>query len=154
MGTSSYKEEYRKSMVVWGEEMRALHGSDYFCRLATLNISIKLWIVSDIRRESDLKYFLEEYPQRCLKIRVVADDASRILRGWKFQAGVDDGPSECSFDDCSADFWDFIFDNNGDREQFSTQFASLCQLILDQLHTDSHGKISQIEKSEESDIQK
>lgn len=106
---SIYKEKYRLDMILWSEEKRA---SDYgyFCRITCENASDKpIWIVSDIRRKTDIKWFTETYDQKVKKIRITADDEIRKARGFQFTKGVDDAESECNLDDFSP--WDLIVDN-------------------------------------------
>lgn len=108
-----YKEKYRKEMITWSDERRAL---DYgiFCREASQNISKLTVIVSDVRRKTDIKWFREEFADKIKLIRIKCDDSVRQDRGWKFQEGVDDIQSECDLDDWSE--WDLIIDNEGKKE--------------------------------------
>lgn len=108
-----YKEKYRKEMITWSDERRAL---DYgiFCREASQNISNSTVIVSDVRRKTDIKWFREEFADKIKLIRIKCDDSVRQDRGWKFQEGVDDIQSECDLDDWSE--WDLIIDNEGKKE--------------------------------------
>ena len=39
-----------------------------------------VWIVSDCRRESDLRYFSENFGDRVKRVRIVADDKVREER--------------------------------------------------------------------------
>ena len=39
-----------------------------------------VWIVSDCRRQTDVKYFLEKYPARVKSVRIVASDDARNSR--------------------------------------------------------------------------
>ena len=41
-----------------------------------------VWIVSDCRRETDLRYFSEQFGHRVKRIRIVADDKVRAER-WE-----------------------------------------------------------------------
>lgn len=108
-----YKEKYRKEMIVWSDERRAL---DYgiFCREASRNISKQTVIVSDIRRKTDIKFFKETFGDKIKLIRIKCDDSVRIARGWKFQEGVDDIQSECDLDDWCE--WDLLIENDGQKE--------------------------------------
>lgn len=88
-----------------------------------------VWIVSDIRRKTDLKWFEENYHNILKTVRITADIATRTERGWIFTdgiiylktvfnylkilplfTGIDDAESECNLDDIST--WDFVFENN------------------------------------------
>lgn len=68
-------------------------------------------IVSDIRRQNDIKYFEENYGKKVHKIRLTCPDAIRIQRNWSYTVGVDDVESECGLDNYSK--WDMILENNG-----------------------------------------
>lgn len=104
-----YKEQYRKEMIEWSDEVRA---KDYgfFCREAIKNRKqAKICIVSDIRRKTDIKYFNETFPEIIKTIRIHCDDESRLRRDWKWELGVDDVQSECDLDDYEK--WDFVIEN-------------------------------------------
>eukprot|EP00038_Savillea_parva_P003395 m.125270 g.125270 ORF g.125270 m.125270 type:complete len:277 (+) comp11162_c0_seq7:236-1066(+) len=102
LGASAYKEQYRQKMIVWGEEKRRADPG-YFARLATESASEPIWIISDARRPTDVKYFQHRYPT--ITVRVEATEATRAARGWKFTTGVDDVESECGLDGRE---WDFV----------------------------------------------
>lgn len=108
-----YKEKYRKEMIIWSDERRAL---DYgiFCREASQSISKPIVIVSDIRRKTDIKWFKETFGDKIKLIRIKCDDSVRISRGWKFQEGVDDIQSECDLDRWTE--WDLVIENDGKKE--------------------------------------
>lgn len=116
-----YKEKYRKDMIIWSDEMRAM---DYgiFCREASRNISKPTVIVSDIRRKTDIKWFRETYGDKVKLIRIKCEDSIRLERGWKFQEGVDDIQSECDLDDWND--WNLTVENDKRKEE---------QEILDEL---------------------
>lgn len=113
LSDGSYKEKYRKEMIIWSDERRAL---DYgiFCRQASQNISKQTVIVSDIRRKTDIKWFRETFGEKIKLVRIKCDDKVRTERGWKFQEGVDDIQSECDLDEWIE--WDLLIDNNGQKE--------------------------------------
>ena len=91
-----------------------------------------IWIVSDCRRETDFKYFLEKYKSRVATVRITATEEARqkrfirgILiafyinfnfRGWSWTEGIDDMETECGLDNIAHDL---IVDNSsaGDSEQ-------------------------------------
>ncbi|RZF33083.1 hypothetical protein LSTR_LSTR009812 [Laodelphax striatellus] len=131
LGSSDYKENHRKAMVAWSEQIRA-KDYGYFCRAAIDMVpdahKEKVWIVSDARRRTDLKWFRESYDQSVIKtVRVVSTDAVRKDRGWTFVEGVDDAETECDLD--SVEDWDMIFtNNNDDKEEFEKQMTSLVQM--------------------------
>ncbi|XP_023246064.1 phosphomevalonate kinase [Copidosoma floridanum] len=109
-----YKEYYRLEMTKWGESMRKEdHG--YFCKAAILmyNANDKdVWIVSDARRQTDLKWFNANYGDKCKTIRIACDDEIRKSRGWVFTKGIDDSETECDLDAVSD--WDLNINNSGE----------------------------------------
>lgn len=109
LSDGAYKEKYRKEMIEWSDVMRS---KDYgiFCREASMNITKKIVIVSDIRRKTDIKWFRETFGEKIKLIRIKCDDKIREERGWKFQSGVDDIQSECDLDEWSD--WDLLIENN------------------------------------------
>lgn len=72
------------------------------------------WIVADMRRATDLKFFLDNYAGRVTTVRITASDAVRAGRGFVFTAGVDDAESECGLDHITD--WDLVIRNDGDDE--------------------------------------
>ena len=73
-------------MIQWGEERRNKDPS-FFCRLATEGAEHPVWIISDARRTTDLQYFRSQYPQ-CIAVRIQADEAVRVERGFAFTPGM------------------------------------------------------------------
>ncbi|KAI4500679.1 hypothetical protein M0802_004271 [Mischocyttarus mexicanus] len=113
LDASEYKEQYRFEMVKWSESVRK-KDNGYFCRAAIdmYNAYTKpIWIVSDIRRKTDIKWFQENYEGLCKTIRVTTNPEIRQQRGWTFTAGIDDAETECDLDD--FDDWNLIIENNG-----------------------------------------
>lgn len=49
---------------------------------------LKLWIVTDARRKTDIDYFISKYPGKIKKIRVFADESIRTERNWEFLPGI------------------------------------------------------------------
>ncbi|XP_058063897.1 phosphomevalonate kinase isoform X2 [Anopheles bellator] len=110
LGDSAYKERYRQQMIEWSEEQRR---RDYgiFCREACRTILREVCIVSDVRRRTDICYFVDTYGKaRIRTVRIEANDEARAVRGWHFQRGVDDVPSECDLDVFNE--WDLRIANN------------------------------------------
>lgn len=128
LSSSEYKEKFRSDMVEWGEQIRN-RDPGYFCRLAVQgdNQSNQICIVSDCRRPSDLKYFINCHSSdetTLMKIRINSDDISRINRGWKFVNGIDDAETECALDDETG--WDVVLINNdSDKEGFEKSLTSI-----------------------------
>lgn len=110
LGDGPYKEKYRKDMIEWSDKVRA-SDSGFFCRSAMKSAGSKVIIVSDIRRKTDIKFFLEEYGDLVKTIRISCPDDIRHDRGYLFQEGVDDVQSECDLDDYVG--WDLQFLNDG-----------------------------------------
>ncbi|XP_037927357.1 probable phosphomevalonate kinase [Teleopsis dalmanni] len=106
-----YKEQYRKEMIVWSDEMRE-KDYGYFCRAAMSKANHDVVIVSDIRRKNDIKYFRETYGACVQTIRLTCPEAIRFERGWSFTSGIDDVASECDLDE--YDQWDLIIENNNE----------------------------------------
>ncbi|XP_034241104.1 phosphomevalonate kinase [Thrips palmi] len=125
MSANEYKEKFRHEMVVWSEAVRD-KDPGYFCRKAvTMNNAQDkpIWIVSDIRRRSDIAWFRQEYGNAIRTIRVTTDDEVRSKRGFKFTPGVDDKPTECDLDEVTD--WDWTITNNGDEEQLENSILCL-----------------------------
>ncbi|XP_053611959.1 phosphomevalonate kinase [Plodia interpunctella] len=127
LGDSEYKEQHRLDMIRWSEEMR---DKDYgcFCRQACHNAADRpIWIVSDIRRKTDIAWFKDNYGDLIRTIRITADELTRQSRGYQFKAGVDDVSSECDLDDYTD--WDLIIDNGKERQQLQEQLGSILGLL-------------------------
>lgn len=125
MKATEYKEQYRAEMVAWTEEVRK---SDYgyFCKAALTMYgaySKRFWVVGDVRRKTDIKWFTEHFPGKIVKIKVVCDEETRARRGWTFTNGIDNAETECDLDD--YDCWDRIIVNNGqDLTEVLTELAT------------------------------
>lgn len=87
-------------------------------------------IVSDIRRKTDIQFF-NDNKYNILTIRIQASDDTRIQRGWKFVAGIDDVPSECDLDD--YDKWDYHISNdaNDDNEIFLNKLIDIVRKAIE-----------------------
>ena len=135
LDSSSYKEHYRADMIRWGEAKRKLDPT-YFCRLAielpcegqANNLSNcshpkmkQVWIISDARRKTDLKFFEERF--KVISVRVEASEKTRTERGWNFTQGVDDSESECGLDDVA---FDVVLRNDGNND-FENNIKSLVE---------------------------
>ncbi|XP_026493405.2 phosphomevalonate kinase [Vanessa tameamea] len=127
LSDGEYKEQYRLDMIKWSDEMRE-HDYGCFCKAACQNATDKpIWIVSDIRRQTDIQWFKENYGHLIKTIRLKADEETRKERGFKFKSGVDDVVSECGLDDYSE--WDLIIDNGKNRKTLDKQLSSVMALI-------------------------
>ncbi|XP_044734816.1 probable phosphomevalonate kinase [Chrysoperla carnea] len=109
LGDGPYKEKYRVDMIKWSDEIRQ-KDYGYFCKAACKDATKKfIWIVSDTRRKTDLKWFRETYGEKIKTIRVTTSNEIREQRGWIFKTGVDDSISECDLDDVNE--WDYVINN-------------------------------------------
>ena len=71
-----------------------------------------IWIVSDCRRKTDIKYFEELCGHENTKrVRVDAAEEVRQRRGFIFQNGIDNAESECGLDNLEGGF-DFVLQND------------------------------------------
>lgn len=133
MGDGEYKEIYRKEMIKWGEEIRNKdHG--YFCRAAIELFEAKkkpIWIVSDIRRRTDILWFSETFKDAVITYRIVASDDVRKSRGWVFTEGIDNAESECDLD--TVDSWDHIVENNGNLDDLKSKVDSVVNVVNEKL---------------------
>lgn len=130
LDASTYKETYRRNMIVWGEEKRQADPG-FFCRKVVEGVSQPVWLVSDTRRMSDVQWFQEAYGAVTQTVRVVASEQSRQQRGWVFTPGVDDGESECGLDNF-GDF-DWVIENHGDPQRLEEQLESLIAFVRSRL---------------------
>lgn len=48
-----------------------------------------IWIVSDIRRKTDIGWFRETYGDKIKTIRIEVDESVRKKRGWVFSEGTE-----------------------------------------------------------------
>eukprot|EP00040_Diaphanoeca_grandis_P027301 m.155002 g.155002 ORF g.155002 m.155002 type:complete len:211 (-) comp30919_c2_seq2:246-878(-) len=119
LSASDYKENYRSDMIRWGESKRDADAG-YFARLTTADATKPIWIISDARRPGDIAYFKGKY--NTITVRVEASSDVREKRGWKFQPGVDDAPSECGLDNSQ---WDFVVKNEGSSEDLEKFLHSI-----------------------------
>ncbi|XP_046749071.1 phosphomevalonate kinase [Diprion similis] len=126
LGDGEYKEKYRQQMIAWGEDMRK-KDTGYFCRAAIDMYNahnIPIWIVSDIRRKTDIQWFVENFGNACKTVRIIANDGVRTKRGWIFTPGIDDAESECDLDDINN--WDLeVFNNDSKIDDILNNIISL-----------------------------
>uniref|UniRef100_A0A9J7X6X9 Phosphomevalonate kinase n=2 Tax=Cyprinus carpio TaxID=7962 RepID=A0A9J7X6X9_CYPCA len=126
LGSGQYKESYRADMIRWGE-MKRQQDSGFFCRLAIKHATQPVWIISDCRRMSDVQWFHEEFPDKCVCVRVEASEQTRSQRGWRFTTGIDDAESECGLDEGVK--FDCIIRNDGADDVLEKQLEGLLSLI-------------------------
>lgn len=131
LSASEYKEKYRLQMIEWSEAKRA-QDSGFFIRAAIEMYEggkYPIWIVSDMRRRSDLAWFKEHYGNCVHTVRITASPEVRRQRGWTFASGVDDAESECDLDSITE--WDSEVNNSGDAqvvEDLLEKLTGLCAL--------------------------
>ncbi|XP_045130758.1 phosphomevalonate kinase-like [Portunus trituberculatus] len=114
---SDYKEKYRSEMITWSEAKRA-QDRGYFIREAIKMFEgskYPIWIVSDMRRRSDLAWFREHHSCAIYSVRIIATEEARRKRGWVFTPGVDDAESECDLDTVTS--WDMEVDNSQEENE-------------------------------------
>ena len=46
-----------------------------------------MWIISDIRRKTDIKWFTENFEDACKTVRIVCSQEVRQKRGWVYTSG-------------------------------------------------------------------
>lgn len=130
LGDGPYKEQYRREMIEWSDQIRSENPA-FFCAEAfktstsrdntyySLNLPKKklltvtkpIAIACDIRRKTDIAYF-SSLNTPLITVRISTPDTERILRGWKHQTGIDDVASECDLD--NYDKWDCELLNDGE----------------------------------------
>ncbi|KAF2902113.1 hypothetical protein ILUMI_04076 [Ignelater luminosus] len=126
MSDNVYKEHYRLEMINWSDEIRT-QDPGYFCKAACGKAPRKpVWIVSDIRRKTDIKWFRNTYQKKIRIVRISADTEVRQNRGFVFTKGVDDVASECDLDDFNE--WDLNIKNNS-NEDLDLAVKKLVELI-------------------------
>ncbi|XP_016402338.1 phosphomevalonate kinase-like [Sinocyclocheilus rhinocerous] len=76
---------------------------------------------------SDVQWLQEEFPDRCVCVRVEASEQTRSQRGWRFTTGVDDAESECGLDEGVK--FDWIIRNDGADDVLEEQLEGLLALI-------------------------
>nr|XP_033779546.1 phosphomevalonate kinase isoform X1 [Geotrypetes seraphini] len=130
LDASDYKEIYRTKMIQWGEQKRNADPG-FFCKLIVEGVVQPVWVVSDTRRRSDVKWFQDAYGDVAQTVRVVASEETRKHRGWVFTAGVDDVESECGLDQGVKFDWTII--NDGDQQSLEDQLNKLLTFIYSRL---------------------
>ncbi|XP_056331605.1 phosphomevalonate kinase [Danio aesculapii] len=135
MGSGQYKESYRADMIHWGE-MKRQQDSGFFCRLAIKHAAQPVWIISDCRRISDVQWFHEAFPDKCVCVRVEASEHTRSQRGWRFTSGIDDAESECGLDEGVK--FDRIIRNDGTDDILEKHLDDLLSSVESQVDLKTH----------------
>jgi phosphomevalonate kinase len=155
LDTSPYKEIYRADMMKWSQEVRD-ENPDFFCKEATFEATkdlvrvengIYIWIVTDLRRQTDLEYFGKRFGDNKLKtVRITANEQVRTERGWIFTRNVDDNKSECDLDwRDSKNEWDFTIKNNV-NDEMEKDFQNVIEHLKLELHIESKSHQQQNKK--------
>jgi len=129
LSASDYKEKYRLDMINWSTKIR-LDDYTYFCKAAEEKYDAKnfqIWIVSDCRRATDVKYFQENYKSKVKTIRITASEAARKDRGWSFTEGIDDMETECGLDDLKHD----VVIDNSETDKGEHLIKKLCTDVIE-----------------------
>ena len=89
LDSSSYKETYRADMIRWGEEKRS-KDAGYFAKIVANGPGSEkpIWVISDARRKTDLRFLIGSYGKRATTVRVTASEEVRAARGWRFTPGI------------------------------------------------------------------
>ena len=117
MSDSDYKERYRRDMVRWSEaEKLNQDDPNYFLKLSLqmkTDDNKPIWLISDARRLSDIKYFQQNQFDKIqiITIRINCSEEVRKQRGWTFVTGIDDAQTECGLDEYQE--WTHLVTNNG-----------------------------------------
>ena len=75
-------------MIKWGEDKRNMEPY-FFCQktIEAADSSKPMWIISDARRKTDVKFFREYYPDVVKFVRIEASESTRQQRGFIFTPG-------------------------------------------------------------------
>ena len=131
--SSAYKDIYRKEMIAFGEAQRNLD-SFVFCQGVTKDVTSDVWIVVDNRRPTDLEYFTLTYPDKCMTVKITANESTRQGRGWTWTEGVDNVTSECGLD-----HWvpDLVVDNSEGSSEVFNQSLGFVKTFCERLSKQS-----------------
>lgn len=112
MSDGEYKEKFRCEMIKWSDEERLKDPGGFCSSAVKLYDAHKkaIWIVSDVRRKTDIAWFVAIYGDVVKTVRIHADEKTRLERGYVFTEGVDNVTSECDLDDFCG--WDWEIDNS------------------------------------------
>lgn len=81
------KEKKRKSPQRRSHYWRTKKKKKTFVRFVFIANEKPVWIVSDVRRKTDVQWFVENFGNACKNIRITADNEVRKKRGWNFISG-------------------------------------------------------------------
>jgi phosphomevalonate kinase len=114
----------------WGEVKRR-EDETIFCRMTMeennqLCLSSPIWIIDDIRYNTDIEFFKAYFNDRLLVVRIETSNDIRQKRGWSFINEIDDSEAECQLDTNVQ--WSFVFSNN-EEDNFNEQMINLMKMI-------------------------
>ncbi|CAG0879129.1 unnamed protein product [Cyprideis torosa] len=128
--SSEYKENHRKEMVAWGEEQRRKDPAVFIRAVAkAAPTKVKFWLVSDVRRWSDMEVFDTLQGTAVKRIKVTASPDTRKRRNFVFTPGVDDAGTECDLDPYEK--WDLVIHNDGTEENLHQQLEPTLSEIIE-----------------------
>lgn len=93
----AYKEEHRHLLIKVGMEGRAEDTTCWAVKVWQAHSSREVVVISDWRFP-DEEVRLRRLGAMVIRVRVHARDHARAQRGWKYNAAVDDSPSETALD--------------------------------------------------------
>lgn len=121
MNDQAYKEIHRKGIIQVADDRRR-EDSEYWIRLTLLRYQdCPGVIISDMRFMAEYEYIRTHYPT-ALFVRVVAEDETRVGRGWKYDPVIDDSPTETCFDKWRQWNGGVVFNDYKTLEIFRTSF--------------------------------
>lgn len=88
--------------------------------------------MSDLRRQTDINFFCDNYNERVTYVRISASDETRKQRGFTPTIGVDDAESECGLDHIAN--WDMVIENNGNGSDLEDNLDLLIRICRDALY--------------------
>ncbi|KAI0988437.1 hypothetical protein GJ496_002831 [Pomphorhynchus laevis] len=133
LDSTEYKERYRADMVAYGENIRN-KDSEYFCRKVVEEAETKshpIWLLTDARRKSDLKFFSQLMKHRLVTIRIFCDDTCRSRRRWKLDPIIDFSETECNLDDVNFDWY---IENDDSKKSLFNINEELTNLLRNDLY--------------------
>lgn len=131
LSESAYKELHRRKMVEWSEMVRK-DDPNCFLRLSieeNRGYEVPIWILTDCRREGDLRFFKEEPAFRdtaLVTLRIQASEDLRKQRGYVFTPSIDDAETECGLDQYQD--WTHVIQNDNLSEQ---QIVDLLKPVIE-----------------------
>lgn len=122
-----YKEKYRAGIIELGTKERA---KDSFVWCKKLDEQLCCTdcsgaIIADVRYPNEMEYFKSKY--NVTTVRIIADDGTRKLRGWKENPEIDNSETEVLLDDYEHDF--IINNSTSETNMFLWQNKNYIKII-------------------------